>query len=87
MLKSSQAVLAKFILQSDFIFKYPGKREKNFWKDLSVEIGFNKTENSQVDGLLLSMLDASSGRTLSEFMVPWGESHYVRKRIASRFIK
>lgn len=87
MLKSSQAVLVKFILMNDFAFKYPAEREKHFWKNLNVETGFNKTESAHVDGLLLSMLDAHTGRTLSEFMVPWGESHYVRKRTASRFVK
>ncbi len=85
-IKTDQAVLAKFVLSHDFAFIYP-ERKANFWQNIRMEVGFNKSEMDKpaVDGLLLTMRDASTGKALSEFTVPWGDNHYLRKRAATRF--
>jgi len=85
-LKSDNVALAKFILLQDFAFSYAA-RDATFWRDFRMEVGFTKSvmDKSAVDGLLLAMRDVSTGKALSEFIVPWGDNHYLRKRTASRF--
>ena len=85
MLKTDQAVLAKFVLSQDFAFEYP-ERKANFWKDMKMEVGFIWSEITKptIDGLQLAMRDTSTAMVLSEFTVPWGDNHYLRKRGSTR---
>ena len=85
-IKSKEAVLAKIILMQDFELS-PFKKESDFWQTARIEVGFSKIgiEKPSVDGLMLSMMDASTGKVLNEFSVPWGDNHLVRKRTSSRF--
>jgi len=80
MLKTDEAVLAKFVL-----FQYP-ERKANFWQNLRMEVGFNKPEMDKpiIDGLLLAMRDISTTRVLGEFSVSWGDNHHLRKRKSTR---
>ncbi|OPZ23660.1 MAG: hypothetical protein BWZ03_00428 [bacterium ADurb.BinA186] len=86
MLKAHKTMIAKFILAKEFPTSGVKNPDDSFWRAFSLEIGFAKTGNDRpvVDGLTLITRDPGTGSLSSEFVVPWGIDHAVRRRKASR---
>ncbi len=85
-INAHKTMIAKFILARELPItgvKNPGDR---FWRSFSLEIGFVEAGNDRpvVDGLTLITRDSGTGTLSSEFVVPWGSDHAVRRRVASR---
>jgi hypothetical protein len=86
MLKAHKAMIAKFILAKELPITGVKNPDDVFWRSFSLEIGFVKAGNDRpvVDGLTLITRDSGTGTLSSEFVVPWGSEHAVRRRVASR---
>lgn len=80
-LNGNEVVIAKFILANAFQINNIRNPKDSFWRLFSLELDFYQggDENKVVDGLTLTARDDSTGLS-TDFSVPWGNDHDVRKR-------
>jgi hypothetical protein len=82
----NQAIVAKFVLSKGIPLVGIENLHSRFWQHFSLELGFAKIGNDHpmIDGLTLITKDPNQGLIFSEFSVPWGMKHVVRRRTAPR---
>lgn len=85
-INAQKTVIAKFILTKEIPITGVVNPDDSFWRLFSLELGFIRAGNDRplVDGLMLINRDPGTGTLSSEFTVPWGKDHDVRRRLASR---
>lgn len=81
-----ETVVAKFELAKELPLKGLENPSSSFWERFSLKVGFPKVGNEypMVDGLMLITREPNLGVLSSEFKVPWGSEHQIRRRSASR---
>lgn len=87
-INGNEVVVAKFILAKEFQIRGLENPDDKFWQSFSLRLGFVKKgeDRSVVDGLTLISRDAGTGALSTEFAVPWGSNHDVRRRSAPQVI-
>jgi hypothetical protein len=82
----NETLVAQFVLARDFPLTGVRHPKRSFWRSFSLDVGFSKSRSSHVtvDGLSLITRNSVDGLLSSEFVVPWGENHEVRKKVVSR---
>lgn len=84
-INAHEVVVAQFILVTEVPLPGIANPDDSFWHSFAMEVGFtNLDDKSLVDGLILTTRDAGIGALTSEFSVPWGSDHGVRRRSTSR---
>jgi hypothetical protein len=81
-INSNEALVAKFILGNVLPIHNVKEPKDSFWRQFSLELDFPQnagSENPIVDGLILTTRDMETGSS-TEFLVPWGNGHDVRRR-------
>lgn len=84
----NETIIAKFILAKELTITGIENPDNNFWRTFSLKLAFAKSGHGQamVDGLVLKTEDTESGSLSSEYFVPWGNDHDVRRRSAPQVV-
>lgn len=85
----NETIVAKFILTKELPIGGVENPNDRFWQTFSLRLGFAKAGNDRpiVDGLRVITRDTGTGALSSEFAVPWGNDHNVRRRSAPMVVE
>jgi hypothetical protein len=80
-------ILAKIVLTKAIPIPGAISAKDNFWKSFNLEIDLKKVgeKTKLVDGLKLISRDPYTDQPSNKYNIPWGDTHYVRRRSAARF--